>query len=136
FLVATSCQGKQVRITLGRWPLLNVEAARAQALEILRDCRNGRMPVRTRRRPQPTLYQATLAYAQAKAIKPSSLKRYQSILQTHFAEWLAQPVTSLGDPAFFNHCSMFATSKSGALVSVGRAFIGALIKYVNAVYNQ
>ena len=42
FLVATSVQGKQLRMMLGRWPLIGVEEARSMAVEVLRECRAGR----------------------------------------------------------------------------------------------
>ncbi|MDE2255692.1 MAG: DUF4102 domain-containing protein [Betaproteobacteria bacterium] len=41
FLVATSIQGKQFRMMLGYWPLVSVDEARAQALEMLKMCRSG-----------------------------------------------------------------------------------------------
>lgn len=46
FLVATSVRGRQFRMMLGHWPLMSVEQARAQALDVLRECRAGRMPSR------------------------------------------------------------------------------------------
>lgn len=48
----------------------------------------------------------------------------------------SSPVTSLGEPPFAEHCAAFAQSKGNAVVAVGRGFIGALIKYVNAVHKQ
>ena len=44
FKVATSVLGKQFRMTLGYWPLMSVEEARAKAMEVLRECRAGRVP--------------------------------------------------------------------------------------------
>lgn len=46
FRVATSVAGKQFRLTLGHWPLMSVEEARGMAMEVLRECRAGRMPAR------------------------------------------------------------------------------------------
>lgn len=135
FLVATSCNGQQVRITLGRWPLISVEEARTLAAPILRSCRAGEAPAKPRRRQLPTIRDSLPAYAKAKGIKPSSLNRYQSLMRTHFAVWLEQPVTALKAPAFREHCHQFAQTKGAALVEVGRGLIGALIKYLNAVHG-
>lgn len=135
FLVATSCNGQQVRITLGRWPLISVEEARMLAAPILRSCRAGEAPARPKRRQLPTLRESIAAYAEAKEIKASSLSRYESLVRTHFAEWLEQPVTALKGPAFGEHCHEFAKTKGAALVEVGRGLIGALIKYLNAVHG-
>jgi len=136
FFIATSCNGQQVRITLGRWPLMSIAEARKQALPILISCRAGEAPARRQRLTLPTLRESLLAYASAKNIKPLSLKRYQSILNTHFAEWLDLPVTAMNATSFSEHCHQFAQTKGAALVEIGRGLIGALIKYLNAVHSQ
>ena len=118
FFIATSCNGQQVRITLGRWPLMSVEEARKQALPILISCRAGEPPARRRRQALPTLRDALPDYAAAKKIKPTSLKRYQSILNTHFANWLESPVTAMKAQAFSEHCHQFAQTRGAALVEV------------------
>lgn len=46
FRVATSVAGQQFRLTLGHWPLISVDEARAQAMQVLRECRAGRLPAR------------------------------------------------------------------------------------------
>lgn len=135
FKVATSVAGKQFRMVLGHWPLMSVDEARAQALEIIRECRAGRMPSRDVPAPLPTLREALEAYCTAKGIKPSSQKRYDSLMRTHFAEWLDLPVGELGSQAFAHHCHEFAQTKGAALVEVGRGLVGALCKYLNAVHG-
>ena len=135
FLVATSCNGQQVRITLGQWPLVSVEEARTLATPILRSCRNGQTPTKPNRRKLPTLCDSIADYAEAKGIKPLSLKRYQSIVRTHFPDWLDHSVTALQAPSFAEHCHQFAQTRGAAVVEVGRGLIGALIKYLNAVYG-
>lgn len=42
FRVATSVAGKQFRMTLGHWPLMSVEEARALATTVLVPCRRSR----------------------------------------------------------------------------------------------
>lgn len=135
FFVATSCRGVQVRITLGRWPVLRVEEAREMATGILKSCRAGEMPGRESCQSLPTLAEAIAAYAQAKSLKASSVQRYQSLLRTHFADWLEQPVTALRGSAFSQHCHTFVQTKGAALVELGRGLIGALVKYLNALYE-
>lgn len=135
FLVATSVQGKQLRMMLGRWPLINVEEARSMAVEVLRECRAGRPPVRAKQRQLPTLLELIPEYCAAKKLKASSLKRYGSIIRTHFAPWMNQPVSALTGTAFSEHCHHFAQNTGNALVEVGRGLLGALLRYVNAVYG-
>ena len=135
FLVATSVQGKQLRMTLGRWPLISVEEARAMAVMALKECRAGRPPAAVKPRKLPTLIELLPEYCEAKKLKPASLKRYNSIVRTHFAPWKDQSVSLLTGSAFSQHCQKFAQKTGAALVDVGRGLIGALIRYINAVYG-
>lgn len=135
FKVATSVAGKQFRMVLGYWPLMSVDEARALALEVLRECRAGRTPTETVQVVLPTLREALTAYGVAKKIKASSSKRYDSLMRTHFGDWLDQPVSDLSGQAFSEHCHEFAQSKGNALVDVGRGIVTSLIKYVNAVHG-
>ena len=135
FLVSTSAGGKQVRIYLGRWPLLSVDEAREMALPILRICRAGQIPAKVMQGRIPTLWESLPTYAKAKRIQPSSLKRYESIVRTHFAEWKDSSVISLGEAAFAEHCQKFARSEGNAVVDVGRGLISSLTRYLNAVYG-
>ena len=61
FLVATSVHGRQLRMTLGRWPLLGGEDARALAMAVLRDCRSGQVPERRIKPSLATVREAILA---------------------------------------------------------------------------
>lgn len=135
FLVATSVRGQQFRMMLGHWPLMSVEEARVQALEVLRECRAGRMPSRPAATELPTMREALAAYCEAKSIKPSSRKRYDSLMRTHFGDWLDRSVQDLGSRAFAEHCHAFSQAKGAALVEVGRGIVGALVKYLNAVHG-
>ena len=135
FLVATSCRGKQIRMTLGRWPLLSVDEARQMAMTVLKSCRAGEPPAPATPPCTLTLGELLPEYAKAKGIKASSLKRYQSLASTHFREWLDQPIENFKSPAFAEHCHNFAQTKGAALVETGRGLIGSVIKYANAVYR-
>lgn len=135
FLVSTSSGGKQVRVYLGRWPLLSVDEAREMAFPVLRSCRAGNLPSKVQPAKLPTLWESLPNYAKAKGLQASSLKRYESIIRTHFADWKDVSVTSLGDATFAEHCQQFSQSKGSAIVDVGRGLISALIKYLNAIYG-
>jgi integrase len=135
FFIATSAAGKQVRATLGRWPLLTVDEARMQALTILRDCRNGFAPVQAAPLILPTLAESLVTYCEAKKLKAASLRRYQSIVRTHFAQWYEARVDQLGKSDFSAHCLKFAQNTGKALVDVGRGVFGALFKYLNATFG-
>jgi integrase len=135
FLIATSVQGKQFRMMLGYWPLMTVEEARSQAMEVLRKCRSGERPSRPVKQVVPSLKEAVEAYCRDKKIKESSQRRYESFYRTHFGGWLDRPVTDLGHGAFSEHCRDFAQTKGAALVELGRGTVTAVIRYVNAVHG-
>ena len=135
FLVATSVRGQQFRMMLGYWPLMSVEEARSKAMEVLRQCRTGERPSRKVPQDLPTLREAYIGYCKTKGIKPSSQRRYESFYRTHFVDWLDQPVDHMGHGAFAEHCHDFSQNTGKSLVELGRGVIGAVIKYVNAVYG-
>ena len=135
FLIATSVCGKQFRMMLGHWPLMTVDQARAKAMEVLRQCRNGERPSRKVKPDLPTLRQAYASYCKAKHIRASSQKRYDSFFRTHFGDWLDQPVSHMEHGAFAGRCHDFAQTKGATLVELGRGVVGALIKYLNAVHS-
>jgi len=135
FLIATSVSGKQFRMMLGHWPLMTVDEARSQAMDVLRQCRSGEQPSQKVKAKLPTLRDALVDYCKAKSIKVSSQKRYYSIFRTHFGDWLDRSVKDLGTGGFAEHCHAFAQSKGAALVEVGRGIVTALIKFVNAVHG-
>jgi integrase len=135
FVIATSVAGQQIRVTLGRWPLITVDEARELALPILRRCRSGEYIVVPVRAQLPTLRQVLPEYAKAKKVKSSSLARYESVLKTHFADWFDRPVSALKEPAFGDHCYAFAQTKGAAIVDLGRGIVGSIIKFLFAVHS-
>lgn len=135
FMVATSTNGRQVRITLGRWPYLDTDTARAAAATILKSCRDGQLPNKASSAVLPDLKDCLDLYVKAKQIKASSQKRYDSILRTHFEPWYKLSIAKLDSPTFHDHCHAFSQSKGAAVVEVGKGLIGAMLKYINAVYH-
>jgi integrase len=105
------------------------------ALPILRSCRSGLMPAKIIPGKIPTIWESLPTYAKAKRLQPSSLKRYESIIRTHFTHWKDSSVMVLGETAFAEHCQNFSRSNGNAVVDVGRGLISSLIKYLNAIYG-
>ncbi len=135
FLVATSVRGRQFRMMLGYWPLMSVDEARAQALEVLRKCRAGERPMRPQVEELPTLWEAVRAYQVAKKIRASSIKRYDSMWRTHFGPFLNVPVTALNSGDIRDTCRRLSQRCGAAVVEFCRGAVGALVRYVNAVHG-
>lgn len=137
FFIATSCCGEQVRVTIGYYPLIKTEEARAAAVEIIKQCRAGTYS----KHSEPAISQMKSLkdilpqYIKDKGLKSSSEKRYDSIMRTHFADWYERPVNELSSTEFSQHCHQFVQSKTVSITEMGRAFIGAITKYINAIYG-
>ncbi len=93
---------------MGYRPLMSVEEARSRAMEVRRE--------------------ALTAHGEAKGLKASSRKRYDSLFRTHFWGWLDRSIDELASTAFSEHFAAFAPSKGNALVEVGRGVVTALIR--------
>jgi integrase len=102
---------------------------------VLAQCRAGVLPSSRVNVALPTLREALVSYCAAKGIKASSAKRYDSMVRTHFPDWLDRSVEEMGGQGFAEHCLAFVQSKGKALVEVGRGLLTALIKYLNAVHG-
>lgn len=136
FFIATSAAGQQVRLTLGRWPLLSVNDARDLASPLLLSCRKGIAPLTPVVAPKlPTLTEAIANYCTAKKLKQSSAGRYQSLVRTHFSDWTLKTVDALDNTAFRKQCVHFSQSAGAALVDVGRGLFGSLFNYLNVTYR-
>jgi integrase len=137
YMVATSCLGKQVRVTIGFYPLMKTDEARALATEIIKQCRAGTysktdaLPTKQYRCIREILPQ----YIKDKGLKQSSLERYDSVMRTHFSDWYDRPVNELVLSEFAEHCHRFVQTQTVSVTEMGRALIGAITKYVNAIHS-
>ncbi|HEX5312673.1 tyrosine-type recombinase/integrase [Aquabacterium sp.] len=86
-------------------------------------------------RTLPTLRELLPDYCKAKKIKDSSKRRYESVLRVHFTDWQDRLVDVMSTPKFGEHCKQLGQTKGAAVVELIRGLIGALIRYINAVYG-
>lgn len=99
FCVSKKKNGKFFRATLGRFPALSVENARAKALEVMGDMAlNGQNPniqKRTHEKASVTLKEALATYILSREhrLKPATAKQYRSILQNYSGDWISQPLS-------------------------------------------
>lgn len=92
---------KFIRATLGRFPDMTVDMARAKALEMLgMVAKDGKNPNETRREEQHrniTLADALAEYLKSRAqrIKKTTIVQYQGILTNFSGDWLKTPLASI-----------------------------------------
>lgn len=137
FMVATTCAGKQIRVNLGYYPLMRTEEARAIATEIIKQCRSGTYSKNSiqQTKQHKCIREILPQYIKDKGLKQSSEKRYDSLMRVHFADWYNRPVNELALPEFSEHCHQFVQTQTISVTEMGRAFIGAITKYVNAIHS-
>ncbi|UYJ97966.1 integrase family protein [Yersinia enterocolitica] len=101
FCISRKRNGKFIRATLGRFPDLSIENARAKALELLGEvATNGKNPNDVRRvhaMSKVTLEDAIQTYIDNRGhrLKPVTAKQYRSILGNFSGDWMKQPMVNI-----------------------------------------
>jgi hypothetical protein len=101
FCVAKKKEGRFIRATLGRYPALTIDMARAKALEILGDvAMTGHNPNVIRRdqdKLKVTLGEAIDAYLASRGdrIRPETAKHYRADLTNYTGDWMTIPLLKL-----------------------------------------
>lgn len=133
FCISRKRKGKFIRATLGRFPALTIDNARAKALELLGDvATTGRNPNAVRRVHEKTtvsFMEAIDTYIDNRGhrLKPSTIKQYRSTLQNFSGDWYKQPLASISrDRVESRHKSITdGTVWFGADKSTLRAGVGS-----------
>lgn len=101
FCISRKRNGKFIRATLGRFPDLSVDNARAKALELLGEVAvtgiNPNVAKRTTSKARITLGDALEAYIKNRGhrLKPATEKQYRHILQNYSGDWMAHALASI-----------------------------------------
>ncbi|EME3609784.1 integrase family protein [Yersinia enterocolitica] len=101
FCISRKRNGKFIRATLGRFPDLSIENARAKALELLGEvATNGKNPNDVRRVHAMSLISledALQTYIDNRAhrLKAVTAKQYRSILGNFSGDWMKQPMSNI-----------------------------------------
>lgn len=101
FCISRKRNGKFIRATLGRFPDLTIDNARAKALELLGDVattgKNPNVERRINEKASVTLADALDTYIESRDARLSAdtSKQYRSILQNYSGDWMKQPIASI-----------------------------------------
>lgn len=102
FCISRKRAGKFIRATLGRFPDLSIENARAKALELLGDvAATGKNPNDARRvnaMSKVTLMEGLNTYLESRGcrLKGATVKQYRAILGNFSGDWMGQPMANIG----------------------------------------
>ncbi|MGG4734666.1 tyrosine-type recombinase/integrase [Leclercia adecarboxylata] len=101
FCISRKRSGKFIRATLGRFPDLSVDNARAKALELLGGVattgQNPNVMKRVNEKASVTLCDALDTYIQSRGhrLKPTTEKQYRAILQNYSGDWMNQSLATI-----------------------------------------
>lgn len=101
FCVAKKKDGRFIRATLGRFPSLTIDMARAKALELLGEVaitgQNPNVVRREQSRLHVTLGEALEAYltSRGERLKPETIKQYRSLLANFSGDWMGFSLTHI-----------------------------------------
>ncbi len=101
FCISRKRSGKFIRATLGRFPDLSVDNARAKALELLGGVattgQNPNVAKRVNEKAAVTLCDALDTYIQNRGhrLKPTTEKQYRAILQNYSGDWMKQSLATI-----------------------------------------
>lgn len=137
FYLQTTCNGRQIKHTIGRYPVVTVDDAREEAIRLLRDIRKGIPPVKPREQYKaiPTLSEALEHYLQAKQLKPKTVSSYRTIIRIHFREYADKAISVIGEQHFAQHWETLLKTLGASVANTCRAVMNALISYVGVVFG-
>lgn len=101
FCISRKRNGKFIRATLGRFPDLTIDNARAKALELLGDVaitgKNPNVVKRVNEKATVTLASALATYIENRdeRLSADTAKQYRSVLQNFSGDWMKQPLSSI-----------------------------------------
>jgi len=92
FILKTRIRGRQKIITIGRYGVLTVQAARAEALKLLSAISSGRDPVEISELQELRVHDLAEAWLKRHVcnLKPSSAKRYQCLIRDYIGPKLGR----------------------------------------------
>ena len=136
FCISRKRNGKFIRATLGRFPDLSVDNARAKAMELLGEVattgKNPNIAKRTNNKAMITLNEALEAYIKNRGhrLKPTTEKQYRSILQNYSGDWMAHTLASISrerveqrHKAITDGAVWFGADKTTLRAEIGRAHV-------------
>ncbi|EAM2852441.1 site-specific integrase [Salmonella enterica] len=108
FCVVRKVKGAFIRATLGRFPEITIEQARAKALDKLGDIgmtgRNPNVVSREESLSNVTLREALELYIKTRGhrLKPATANQYRGLLQNFSGDWLDRPMANISRDDVFN----------------------------------
>ncbi len=139
FVLQRRVNGKERRITIGRFGPLTAEQARREATKLLGAIATGRDPVAERKHAAidaVTVGEAFTAYLGARGdLRPNTVKTYQRVMGISFGDWCKQPLVEItGDMVGKRH-ALLGERHGKASANLSMRILGALFNFAAANYE-
>lgn len=141
FMLQRRVNGRPVRVTLGRFPPMTVEAARRFGQATLARMAEGVNPNAERREARAraiTLGEVLDDYLAARTLKPKTVALYRWLVEDPagaFADWKDRPLLAITrDRVEKRHREL--TDRSPGVANLGSSVLGALFNFARAKYEH
>ncbi len=132
------------RLTIGRWPDLTLEQAKAKAYELFNKIANGINPIVEKQEQQIKSITLDLVFndylAARKCLAVRTVAAYKSVMQLYFKDWRHQPITNITRVMVNQkHINIGLHSKAQANLSMqllSALFTFAGVQYTNGVGKE
>lgn len=139
YFIEKRIDNKPHRLTIGRWPDLTLEQAKAKAYELFNKIANGINPIVEKKEQQIqsiTLEQVFNDYLVArKCLAVRTVAAYKSIMQLYFKDWQHQPITNI-TRVMVNQKHINIGSHSKAQANLAMQLLGALFTFAGVQYTN
>lgn len=130
FILQTRINGRDKRLTIGRYPGVSPEVARRRAKEMIGQIAGGGDPVADRERQRlaaVTLKEAFQDYVQTKDLKPRTVEDMRAVLGRELAAWRDTKLTKI--------TRRMVERRYLELAGRSKARANLAFRYLNAVFN-
>lgn len=140
FQVYRKANGKPVRVTLGRYPDMTIEQARKAGMEALSKLAGGMNPndqKKEERVKAVTLAEAFTDYlGTRKDLKPKTLKDYERVIGTAFADWRTKPLLSITKDMVSKRHKQLGEQNGEAWANLSMRVLRALFNFAAGQYED
>ncbi|BCX82339.1 hypothetical protein MIT9_P1925 [Methylomarinovum caldicuralii] len=130
-------QGKPVKVTLGRFPVMTVEQARQAARKLLGEMAEGKNPQTEKRRRQAeavTLAQTVDDYLSIRDLKPSTVADVRKMMAWGLADWQDKRLTAIRQDMVERRYQALC-EKSPACANRTMRYLRAVLNFAMARYS-
>jgi hypothetical protein len=111
-------ENKPVTITLGKFPSMTIEQARAQSKKNLLQISDGKNPIKEKQIKLQESYTLDFVFAdylEKRSLQKSTIRGYQQVINCYFKNYREKPLKSLDETAIKKiHSAVSATSQAQA----------------------